>query len=476
MSKSRIKIITYKGDTYISKTSEDIFELIKEINIYNNLDHPNIPKIKHVLTNNNNTFEFLFDIFENDLRGYMIAPSEFKIFLTEMLLTLHYIHSKGIFHSDVKPHNILLKNKKYYVIDYGLSDFYGFPQDSFWYVGTYAYKAFDLTTRYAIDNNSDFNLDVYSLGVSAVQILTGKVIVDIQADKSDSTLSKMPYLPLKYNKSEVENLIGKEGSDLLENMVGLNNRYISTTEALAHPYINKSVDTYQDIAFKNNFDVKANVNYGNLTEKMFIILINWILEVTIVLDFDKYFEILLSTNKLIRTVLSKKEIDRKSLQLYGSAALFICQSIFSDVYSMDISDIVYITANTYDDKQIELAIIDIMNTVNWKVDMIPYKMYLDYYITKYYQKNSEDYNLVMTISELLLIYLLLHDNNITETLHQLSYYIIEIVIYYKFKKNMMELELYNKVNKIFDFLDTYTDINKDNSMKILANYLKIVIY
>ena len=216
-NKAKVKVINYKDETYVSKTSDNIYEMLKEIVIYKNLNYPNIPKIQHILTNNNNnTFEFLLDVYENDLVKYIIKPSEFKSFLTEMLLTLHYIHSKGIFHSDIKPDNILLKNNKYYLIDYGLSKFYGFPQPLFPYLGTKEYQAIDLNTKKDIEHNFSFNFDVFSLGATCYEILTGK-----RVKQQDGDIFKIVY-----DKNEIEKLIGKEGSDLLENMLGLNNRYI----------------------------------------------------------------------------------------------------------------------------------------------------------------------------------------------------------------------------------------------------------
>lgn len=181
---------------------------------------------------------------------------------------------------------------------------------------------------------------------------------------------------------------------------------------------------------------------------------------------------LLSTNKLIRSFISKKQIKRGVLQLYGSAALFITQCIFSDIYKLDIDEMIYFTDYTYNNKEYELAIIDILNTVDWKVEMIPYSIYLDDYIRKYYQSDSKDYDYVMKISEVVIMDILLHDNSIIESLHQLSYYIVEMVIYYKFKKNMIELYLYSKASKIFNFIDTYEDIDTSSSLIILVKYLK----
>ena len=46
-----------------------------------------------------------------------------------MVLTLEELHSKGILHRDIKPHNFCLENPSnnasgIYIIDFGLSKFY----------------------------------------------------------------------------------------------------------------------------------------------------------------------------------------------------------------------------------------------------------------------------------------------------------------------------------------------------------------
>lgn len=450
MEHNKIRKITYKGETYISKSTDNIFELIKEINIYNNLDYPNIPKIKHILTNSNNTFEFLFDVYDRDLSNYIIKPLKFKMFLTEMLLTLHYIHSKGIFHSDVKPTNILIKNDKYSLIDYDISEFYGFPQSNFPYYGTPGFSVKD------IKNNSDFNLDIFSLGVTSIYILTGDI---------------------NYNKTKIEDLIGKDGANLLEDMLGLNGKYISSTEALNNPYIDIIVDTYENIALKDNQKLKAqiNINFKNtkLTSEVYDIVINWIIKVCLEFSFYR-IQIILSTNQLLRNILNlDKNISSKNMQLYSICSLLIVQYIFASSLSMNIEDASNITGNTYTTKEIEVTISNIMNKVNWKVDMIPYRLYLDFYMKKYFISDPNKYMIGMKMSEVILLDLLFHDNEIKETLYELSYYIIDIVIYYMFKKNMKDLYLYNKTIKHFEFFSTFTEFDKSNTLDILVKYLKI---
>jgi len=43
----------------------------------------------------------------------------FKVLLYQMFRGLLYIHSKGICHRDIKPHNMLVKNNRICLCDFG---------------------------------------------------------------------------------------------------------------------------------------------------------------------------------------------------------------------------------------------------------------------------------------------------------------------------------------------------------------------
>lgn len=475
MEENNIKKINYKGETFISKSSYDIFILIKEAVIYKNLNYPNIPKIRHILTNNENTFEILLDVYDEDLHEYIIDPSEFKSFLKEMLLTLHYIHSKCLFHSDVKPANILHKDKKYYLIDYGLACFYGYPPNRFMYSGTPPYQGIDFKTKYDLTENDNYDLDVFSLAATCYEILTGKVLK--QEIKSPYFTRDTKY-KIDYNRDEIEKLIGKEGADLLHDMSGLNNRYISTKEALMHPYLNITVEEPQNIAIQENLNVKPTViidyEKTNLDEGMYKILVDWIVSVELDRGSSQYFQHLLSFNKLFRTLIVKnKNINTKNFQLYGIATYSITRTIFTDGGNFDIRRMINYTANSYTKLECELAIFDILNTVDWKIEMIPYKIYLDLHLKKF----DFDYineSIYMGMYKILLMDLLLYDNDIKENLYELSEELVNITISYMNDENTEDFKLYNKTHKLLKYIkDHPDDMDNKPTMVIFAKYLEI---
>ena len=48
-----------------------------------------------------------------------ILPFELKLIVYQIFRGLMYIHSKGVCHRDIKPHNILLKDKHAVLCDFG---------------------------------------------------------------------------------------------------------------------------------------------------------------------------------------------------------------------------------------------------------------------------------------------------------------------------------------------------------------------
>ncbi|MBU1171000.1 MAG: diguanylate cyclase [Proteobacteria bacterium] len=91
--------------------------------------------------------------------------------------TLGHLHMKGIVHRDIKPHNILsnLKTGEVKITDFGISAILTHENDEIYnpdfIIGTMAYMSPEQTGR--MNRVVDYRTDLYSLGVTLYEILTG---------------------------------------------------------------------------------------------------------------------------------------------------------------------------------------------------------------------------------------------------------------------------------------------------------------
>ncbi|XP_063902604.1 uncharacterized protein LOC135122332 [Zophobas morio] len=102
----------------------------------------------------NAKFALHFSLFEDrDIRYYIF----------QLLKALHFAHSRGIMHRDVKPHNIAIDHskKKLRLIDWGLAEFYHPCQEYNVRVASRHYKAPELLVDFQC---YDYSLDLWGVG------------------------------------------------------------------------------------------------------------------------------------------------------------------------------------------------------------------------------------------------------------------------------------------------------------------------
>lgn len=141
----------------LSRKSNGIMQLEREIRLMHLFDHPNILKIHEVLHSISDNYVYL--VLENaDCgsigsfidKGYHFQLNSIGSIIKQISKALYYIHSLGFVHQDIKPANILLKsNGKALLADFGIG--HSFMSAST-VVGTPAYQAPE-----AINDNNDFN-------------------------------------------------------------------------------------------------------------------------------------------------------------------------------------------------------------------------------------------------------------------------------------------------------------------------------
>jgi serine/threonine protein kinase len=141
-----------------------------------------------VLGFNLEKFEIEMELYDGSIHE-LLYNSKIKVSLKnkmniirQSLIGLHKIHERGLTHGDIKPQNILYKkdNDKYKVViaDCG-------------FVSLNKYARVDLTSRiyqepalYGVYHQNPSH-DIYSFGLSCIEILTGKAVMPITDGKLD---------------------------------------------------------------------------------------------------------------------------------------------------------------------------------------------------------------------------------------------------------------------------------------------------
>ncbi|CAD8070156.1 unnamed protein product [Paramecium sonneborni] len=200
----------------------DRLALLKEVHILRQLQHSNIIELHEVFETKTQIFLVFDYLTGGDLTNFinnnqLLEEEQIKKIMMELLNALFYMHSKGIFHRDIKPQNLLLRKKgqitDLVIADLGLADYY--RKDGkymFTRCGTPGYVAPEIL----LDNPYDFKVDIYSLGALLYVILTGKPLF------KGATQTETIQLNINNNLDFSNTQLSKTCIDLLKNMLNKN--------------------------------------------------------------------------------------------------------------------------------------------------------------------------------------------------------------------------------------------------------------
>jgi len=169
-----IKILrsSYSNDAAFNKS------LLEEARIAAKLNHPNIISIKYIGRYKNRIF-FVMDYYKHSLRDFLkkgrISPARSIKYGMDIARALGYAHKFRMIHRDIKPGNILIdEDNNAVVADFGIASAttrYKKITGSTLVVGTPEYMSPEQAAGEPIDVTSD----IYSLGCTLYEMVTGKV-------------------------------------------------------------------------------------------------------------------------------------------------------------------------------------------------------------------------------------------------------------------------------------------------------------
>jgi len=102
-----------------------------------------------------------------------LTDRDVRYYIYQLLRALHFSHSVGIMHRDVKPHNVMIdhKHRKLRLIDWGLAEFYHPKMEYNVRVASRYFKGPELLVDFRL---YDYSLDMWSLGCMFAAIIFQK--------------------------------------------------------------------------------------------------------------------------------------------------------------------------------------------------------------------------------------------------------------------------------------------------------------
>ncbi len=179
----------------MANSKKNLARFDRETRASASLNHQNIVKVLNV--GSYKGLPYMVNEFINgrtlkqvlDSRG-KFSPIEACNIMYQLCSAVMYAHQHGVIHRDIKPHNIFLTTDGTIKLgDFGIASFQNGTQVTLQdqVIGTPQYIAPEITLSIQASERSD----IYSLGVTFFELVTGKVPID--GDDTNEIINKLRY-------------------------------------------------------------------------------------------------------------------------------------------------------------------------------------------------------------------------------------------------------------------------------------------
>ena len=235
----------------------------REINILIKTDHPNIIKLYEVFESPNSLYLIMEECYGGELFDRILQHIEKKEMYSEkqaaeimkqVMSGIEYCHNNGIVHRDIKPENLLYlnqgneKNNPLKIIDFGLSQTLNLKKILSSKVGTAYYVSPEILAGKYTEK-----CDIWSAGVILYVLLSGEPPFN---GPSDGVIySKIKKMKFNFPSKKWDK-ISNEARDLLTNMLTIEEKRLSASQVLAHPWfkiVNDKELSLENLNFSSQF-------------------------------------------------------------------------------------------------------------------------------------------------------------------------------------------------------------------------------
>jgi serine/threonine protein kinase len=161
--------------------SEEIrVRFIHEAKVMGQLQHPNIVTLYDYVETETGLFLIIelvdgkpIDDYIEQVSGPIEENSAVQL-MTEILEGFQYAHEKGLVHRDIKPSNLVIAAKnKVKILDFGIAKLVGDTSSKMTKTGTQIGTVYYMSPEQVKGDDLDQRSDIYALGVTFFQMLTG---------------------------------------------------------------------------------------------------------------------------------------------------------------------------------------------------------------------------------------------------------------------------------------------------------------
>ena len=370
------KYIGHSGEKYAVKTNKSEYKDINPVMLVEIMSlieciHPNIVKIIDVVMTHEckqtyMVMEYCDMTLAEAIENKQISSQQGKHYMASLAEGLQYIHSKNIWHRDIKPHNILItKDGQIKIADFGLAKIEAFegmyhtnPVVTLWWRAPEMFC--DGSVKYGQEP------DVWALGVVFLNIIfmdcayiSGRTVFGC----SDCILRKIG----KFGDGSLLNDYKKVkdySDDVLPLLLGML-AYDPKNRISANQVANFFGATCRTTIDRSNYKMPYAKVTGNIRFDMISLLMDWLIDV--LYECKLRYTDIVYTYFLINTYLNKNPgLLKENLQLLGSVTFDIIARIrYFDVPSID--EYMHWCADIYTKKQFIDLRIKVLKTLSFNL-------------------------------------------------------------------------------------------------------------